>query len=248
MRDPIDKPVILVVDDDVELTEMLGEYLEGFTVATAHDGNTGLKKALGEVYSLVVLDVMLPRMNGFEVLRRLRATSQVPVLMLTARGDSVDRIVGLQGGADDYLPKPFNPEELLARMNAILRRVSPLSSGPEVLTIGDVSLDGGARTVRRGGAPVEMTAAEFDLLRVLMRSAGRAVDRESLLHEVLGRHFSSSYRSIDNHISNLRRKLGPALDGRERIRAIRNTGYTYTIPEAATGPESTHPEPGSDVK
>jgi len=174
-------------------------------------------------------------MNGFEVLRRLRDVSQVPVLMLTARGDSVDRIVGLRVGADDYLPKPFIPEELLARINAILRRTSPRAPDSEVLAVGDLTLDAGARTVRRGGSPMELTAAEFDLLRLLMRSPGRAVDRESLSKAVLGRHFSNLDRSIDNHISNLRRKLGPAPDGRQRIRAIRNAGYAYTLPEAQPG-------------
>jgi two-component system response regulator CpxR len=223
---------------------MLGQYLdpEGFAIDTAHDGDTGLKKALQGACSLVILDIMLPRMNGFEVLRRLRAASQIPVLMLTARGDSVDRVVGLRAGADDYLPKPFDPEELLARVRAILRRAAPPPvPGTEVFTVGDIILDTGARTVRRGGSLVEMTAAEFDLLRTLMRSAGRVVDRESLFHEVLGRSSSALDRSIDNHVSNLRRKLGPAADGRERIRAIRNTGYTYTIPESST-PESIGPE------
>jgi len=215
---------------------MLGQYLdpEGFAIETAHDGDTGLQKALQGACSLVILDIMLPRMNGFEVLRRLRTTSQVPVLMLTARGDSVDRVVGLRAGADDYLPKPFDPQELLARVRAILRRAAPPPTpGTEVFTVGDVVLDAGARTVRRGKSLVEMTAAEFDLLRTLMRSAGRVVDRESLFHEVLGRNSSALDRSIDNHVSNLRRKLGPQSDGRERIRAIRNTGYTYTIPESS---------------
>lgn len=228
---------------------MLAEYLEpeGFAVEIAHDGDSGLKKALQKSCCLVVLDIMLPRMNGFEVLRRLRAASQVPVLMLTARGDSVDRVVGLQAGADDYLPKPFDPQELLARMKAILRRASPTSlQPPEVFTVGDIILDTGARTVRRAGSPVEMTAAEFDLLRTLMRSAGRVVDRESLFHEVLGRDFSTLDRSIDNHVSNLRRKLGPAPDGRERIRAIRNSGYTYTVPESVS--PAAVPESGRHAK
>ena len=191
---------------------------------------------------------MLPRMNGFEVLRRLRESSQIPVLMLTARGDSVDRIVGLRAGADDYLPKPFDPEELLARIHAILRRASPRSPDSEVLTIGDLSLDAGSRTVRRGGVTLEMTSAEFDLLRVLLRSAGNVVDRESLFHAVLGRPSSSLDRSIDNHVSNLRRKLGPSPDGRERIRAIRNTGYTYTLPETGTEPRPNRPKSGTSAK
>ncbi len=233
------KPTILVIDDDVEMTEMLSEYLEpeGFSVAVCHDGDSGLKKALQENYLLVVLDVMLPRLNGFEVLRRLRAASQVPVLMLTARGDSVDRIVGLQAGADDYLPKPFDPQELVARVQAILRRTAPgairSDEQGELLTLADVVLDGRARTVRRGGSYVELTAAEFDLLRTFLRSAGRVISREELFREVLDREFSVFDRSIDNHVSSLRKKLGPRPDGRDRIRAVRNAGYVYPGPESA---------------
>ncbi|MBZ5602965.1 MAG: response regulator transcription factor, partial [Acidobacteriia bacterium] len=182
---------ILVIDDDVEMTEMLGEYLqpEGFALDVCHDGDSGLKKALRGNYLLVVLDVMLPRLNGFEVLRRLRASSQVPVLMLTARGDAVDRVVGLQSGADDYLPKPFDPQELVARVQAILRRTAPgaLRAEPsgDVLTLADVVLDSRARTVRRGGSDIELTAAEFSLLRVFLRSPGRVIGREELFREVL---------------------------------------------------------------
>jgi len=239
----IDRATILVIDDDVEMTEMLSEYLEpeGFAIELCHDGDSGLKRALRGGCLLVVLDVMLPRMNGFEVLRRLRATSQVPVLMLTARGDSVDRIVGLQAGADDYLPKPFDPQELVARVKAILRRTAPgalrSEEAGDVITLADVVLDGRARTVRRGGSYVELTSAEFVLLRTFLRSSGRVISREDLFRDVLEREYSVFDRSIDNHVSSLRKKLGPRPDGRERIRAVRNAGYVYP------GPESTVPEP-----
>ena len=235
----IDRATILVIDDDVEMTEMLGEYLEpeGFAIEVCHDGDSGLKRAMQGHCLLVVLDVMLPRLNGFEVLRRLRATSQVPVLMLTARGDPVDRIVGLQTGADDYLPKPFDPQELVARVQAILRRTAPgalrSQETGEVLTMDDVHLDSRARTVRKGGSFVNVTAAEFDLLRTFLRSAGRVISREELFREVLDREFSVFDRSIDNHVSSLRKKLGPRPDGQDRIRAVRNAGYVYPCPESS---------------
>ncbi|MCC6861186.1 MAG: response regulator transcription factor [Bryobacterales bacterium] len=234
----MDGGAILVIDDDVEMTEMLGEYLEpeGLAVEVRHDGESGLKRALQGNCLLVVLDVMLPRINGFEVLRRLRAASQIPVLMLTARGDSVDRVVGLQAGADDYLPKPFDPQEFVARVKAILRRTAPSALRSEeagdVYTLGDIVLDTRARSVRRGGAYVELTAAEFALLRTFLRSAGRVISREELFREVLDREFSVFDRSIDNHVSSLRKKLGPAPEGRERIRAVRNVGYVYPVPES----------------
>ena len=234
-----DRPTILIIDDDSEMTEMLAEYLEqeGFVIEARHDGDAGLKRALQGKCLLVVLDVMLPRLNGFEVLRRLRASSQVPVLMLTARGDAVDRVVGLQAGADDYLPKPFDPQELVARVQAILRRTAPNALWPEeagdVLNVADVVLDIRARTVRRGGAIVNLTAAEFDLLRAFLRSAGRVIGREELFREVLDRELSPFDRSIDNHVSSLRKKLGPQPGGQDRIRAVRNAGYVYPVPEAS---------------
>jgi len=237
-----DRAIILVIDDDAEMTEMLGEYLEpeGFAIEVRHDGESGLKRALQAGCLMVVLDVMLPRLNGFEVLRRLRAASTVPVLMLTARGDAIDRVTGLQTGADDYLPKPFDPQELVARVRAILRRVAPgaLRSEPagDVITVGDVVLDSRARTVRRGGVYVELTAAEFNLLKKFLLSAGRVISREELFRQVLDREFSVFDRSIDNHVSSLRKKLGPQPDGRERIRAIRNAGYVYPAPEASQSP------------
>jgi two-component system response regulator CpxR len=229
---------VLVVDDDVELCDLVSEYLEpeGFEVAAVHNGDRGLERALSGDYSLVVLDVMLPGMNGLDVLRRLRAKSRVPVLILTARGDDVDRIVGLEIGADDYLPKPFNPRELLARIRAILRRAQggPGIAGapPEPVVIGDVEIDPGARIVRRGGEEIELTAVEFALLEALVRSAGQVITRDQLVSAVLGRRFVAYDRSIDMHVSKLRRKLGPQPDGSDRIKTIRGVGYTYARPVA----------------
>jgi two-component system response regulator CpxR len=229
---------VLIVDDDSELGELLGEYLlnEGLSLEFAQDGNTGLKQALSGHYSLVILDVMLPGLNGFEVLRQLRAQSHVPVLMLTARGDDIDRIVGLEIGADDYLPKPFNPRELVARVHAILRRTHDgAESEPpnsDILVVGDVELDSRARVVRRDGELIDMTTAEFDLLRVLLNGAGQVVPREQLFQDVLGREFAVFDRSIDNHVSSLRRKLGARVKGVERIKSVRNVGYQYAVVSA----------------
>src|SRR5438105_13981019 len=166
---------VLIIDDDFELCSLVSEYLEpeGFRVESVHDGETGLQRALNGNYLLVVLDVMLPGMSGFDVLRRIRATSRVPVLLLTARGEDVDRIVGLEIGADDYLPKPFNPRELVARIRAVLRRTkdgkSAAASVPEILKVGDIELDPATRTVRQQGKQVELTSVEFRLLEVLLR-------------------------------------------------------------------------------
>src|SRR5437764_2606019 len=169
---------ILVIDDDVELCSLVTEYLkpEGFQVEAVHDGKTGLNRALSGDHLLVVLDVMLPGLNGFDVLRRVRDGSRVPVLLLTARGEDVDRIVGLEIGADDYLPKPFNPRELVARIRAILRRTHGEGSGappaPDVVSVGDVELDPATRTVRLEGRPVDLTSVEFNLLELLLLEAG----------------------------------------------------------------------------
>ncbi len=222
---------ILIIDDDVELCELVGEYLtrEGFEVEAAHNGDKGLERALSGDHALVVLDIMLPGLTGLDVLRRLRSESMTPVLILTARGDDVDRIVGLEIGADDYLAKPFNPRELLARVRAILRRskAGPLATAAPV-TVGDVELDPGARTVTRNGESLELTAVEFSLLEALMRSAGQVVTREYLAQTVLGRRFMAYDRSIDMHVSKLRKKLGPAAAGDgERIKTVRGVGYIY---------------------
>jgi DNA-binding response OmpR family regulator len=225
---------ILVIDDDVELCSLVGEYLEpeGFRVDFTHDGERGLERALGGEHMLVVLDIMLPGINGLEVLRRIRNTSRIPVLLLTARGEDVDRIVGLEVGADDYLPKPFNPRELVARIRAILRRTQsgekPGSAlVPEVLQVGDIELDPATRTVRMDGRPVELTSVEFNLLQVLLREAGRVVTRERLVDAVLGRKFSPFDRSIDMHVSKVRKKLGDSEGGADHIKTVRGVGYIF---------------------
>ena len=227
---------LLMIDDDRELCEMISEYLapEGFKVEAVYDGDKGLERALNGDYALVLLDVMLPKLGGFDLLRKLRATSNMRVLLLTARGEEVDRIVGLEIGADDYLPKPFNPRELLARIRAILRRpVDAAKASPgEPISVGDVTLQPGSRTVTRGGERVELTAVEFDLLQALLRSAGAIVSRDQLARGVLGREFSPFDRSIDMHISKLRRKLGDLPGGQERIRTVRSAGYLYAAEPA----------------
>jgi two-component system response regulator CpxR len=177
----------------------------------------------------MMLDVIVPDLNGFEVLRRIRARSRTPVLMLTARGDTHDRVVGLELGADDYLPKPYDPSELVARIRAILRRSesTPGAGAPAPLVVDDITLISSTRAVSRDGQPVELTALEFDLLEALMRVAGSVVRREDLVRRVLEREFSPYDRSIDTHVCNLRRKIGPRPDGTERIKGIRGTGYLY---------------------
>ncbi len=223
---------LLVVDDDRELCQLVTRYLarEGFDISWASGGEAGVERALAEEFSLILLDVMMPDTDGFDVLRRIRLQSRTPVLMLTARGDTRDRIRGLEMGADDYLPKPFDPEELVARIRAILRRSAPRRPLSGAISIGDIELDGGARTVRRSGAPVDLTTVEFDLLVALMGAAGSTVSREDLVSDVLGRDFSPFDRSIDTHICNLRRKLGPLEDGAERIKGVRGAGYLYASP------------------
>lgn len=228
---------ILVIDDDTELCELLTDYLsgQGFAVETVNHGEQGAEQALDGNYALVVLDVMLPGLNGFDVLRKIRQDSRVPVIMLTARGDDVDRIVGLEMGADDYLAKPFNPRELVARIRAIQRRfdaVHPAAAGkPDELKVGDVTLCQSNRTVKRDGEPVDLTSVEFNLLEVLLARAGQVVSREVLVEEVLGRQLSAYDRSIDVHVSALRKKLGHLSGGTERIRTVRSVGYLYARPE-----------------
>ena len=228
---------ILVIDDDLELCKLVSRFLgaEGFKVQTVQTSDHGVERALSGSYDLVVLDVMLPGMDGFEVLRRIRAKSATPVLMLTARGDDLDRILGLEIGADDYLPKPFNTRELAARVRAILRRAKTAIAGSTLsgivpITVGDLELNTGARTVRRGGQLLNLTTVEFDLLERLLKSAGRVVGREELTKDVLGREFSPFDRSIDTHVWNLRKKVGLCSDGTERIKGIRGIGYLYALP------------------
>jgi len=229
-------PRLLLVDDDRDLCHLVTKYLEaeGFTLSVVHTGGDGLRSAVEGKHELIVLDVMLPDKKGFDVLREIRARLRTPVLMLTAKGDEFDRILGLELGADDYLPKPFNPRELIARISAILRRSGWQSesneSRPPVIHSGDIELDLAARAVSRAGEPLRLTSGEFDLLRALLESPGQVLTRESLVETVLGRKFSPFDRSIDLHISNLRRKLGPQSNGGERIRSVRGIGYLYAWP------------------
>jgi DNA-binding response OmpR family regulator len=219
---------VLIIDDDEELCELVAEYLtvEGFEVTAVHDGETGLNKAQENVHDLVILDVMLPKKNGFDVLRELRPDSTIPVLMLTARGDDMERIVGLEIGADDYLPKPFNPRELVARLRAILRRVSLAQENQQVadknLKIEDLEVSITGRSAKQDGKEIQLTAVEFDLLVALMHEAGKIVKKEDLSVQVLERKLSPFDRSLDMHISNLRKKMN-----NDRIKTIRSVGYIY---------------------
>lgn len=215
-----------MIDDDAELCALLGEYLkrEGFIVECRHDGRSGLERAVEGVFDLVVLDVMLPELDGFEVLRRLRAKSRLPVLMLTARGEDVDRIVGLELGADDYLPKPFNPRELTARIRAILRRAQSAASKQGKIEVNGVVLDPGARSVEVDGRPVELTTFEFDILELLMRAAGRVLSRDALMEHLYNRKATPFDRSIDMHVSHLRKKLETT---RPLIKTVRGVGYQF---------------------
>lgn len=225
---------ILVIDDDTELCELVTEYLEpdGYQVEAVHDGETGLERALSGEHVLAVLDYMLPGLNGFEVLRQIRSRSRLPVVMLTARGDAVNRIVGLQIGADDYLPKPFDPQELVARINAVLRRTLPTEEEtPKLLIVGDVEMDHRTHSVRRAGEMIELTPIEYALLEKLLKGRGRIVSREELAREVLHRTLSPFDRSLDTHVANVRRKLGHEVNGVERIKTVRSVGYIYSVPE-----------------
>ncbi len=225
---------VLIIDDDEELCELVSEYLaaEGFETKTVHDGESGLDEAISGSYDLAILDVMLPKMNGFDVLRNLRGQSKLPVLMLTARGDDMERIVGLEIGADDYLPKPFNPRELLARLRAILRRIGPEGGdniSVEKINVDDPEFSASSRSVKLGGGEVSLTSVEVDLLGALVREAGKIVKKEDLSENVLERSLSPYDRSLDMHISNLRKKLGMRSDGSDRIKTIRSVGYIYTV-------------------
>jgi two-component system response regulator CpxR len=227
---------ILIVDDDVELCELLAERLasEGFNVEAVHEGAQGLDRAVSGGHSIAVLDLMLPGMPGLDVLRRLRARSNLPVLILTARGEDVDRILGLELGADDYLPKPFNPRELIARIRAILRRSSQQAACLPRIRVGDISLDPASREAWVGKRRINLTSVQYTLLEVLTREAGHIVARERLNELVLGRRLSPFDRSIDVHVSNLRKKLGDRPEG-ERIKAVRGAGYLFVA--SKPGPE-----------
>ena len=228
---------ILLADDDVELGDMLTEYLsaEGFTVDTVHDGKAALSKARDGDYDVVVLDIMMPAKNGLDVLRELRTQSLIPVLMLTARGEDLDSVVGLELGADDYLAKPCNPRVLVARIRAILRRAEAASAGGaehggQIIKFGDVEMHTGSRSVLCGGRTVAMTSTEYSVLELLLREAGHVVSKADLSERALGRKLALYDRSLDMHVSNLRKKLGPLGGGEERIKTVRGVGYQYTRP------------------
>ncbi len=216
---------ILIVDDDEELSSLLTELLtrEGFRVDCQNDGARGLAAALSGGYDLLVLDVMLPGLGGFEILTRVRRETRLPVLMLTARGEDEDRIIGLDLGADDYLPKPFNTRELVARIRAIMRRLEPRDSAGR-LEVNGIGIDPGTRGVTREGKEVEVTTFEFDILETLMRSAGRVVSRDELMESLYGRKATPFDRSVDMHISHLRKKLE---GDRPLIKTVRGTGYQF---------------------
>jgi two-component system response regulator CpxR len=219
---------ILIADDDTELCDLLREYLqqEGFDVRLAHDGEQALSQSRRPGLDVMVLDIMMPLLNGIDVLRSLRKESDLPVIMLTARGEDLDRIIGLELGADDYLAKPANPRELLARIRAILRRSNTLSS-VTTLEVDDLVLNQGGRELHRSGRLIELTSTEFSILQLLMQRRGEVVAKGDLYLAALGREPVAYDRSIDMHVSNLRRKLGPGRDGSVRIETIRGIGYQY---------------------
>ena len=228
---PESLPALLLIDDDTELCTLMSEFFseQGFKVTTVHNGKQGLEKALASVWDLILLDVMMPGMDGFSVLRKLREQSQVPVLMLTARTEQASRILGLETGADDYLPKPFDPHELAARVRAILRRTSATrSASPStaLVEVTGVRLDPGTRRVTQDGGDVEITSIEFDILEMLMRSAGRVVSRDELMNKLYQRESTPFDRSIDVHVSHLRKKLASK---RELIRTVRGVGYQFCL-------------------
>ena len=215
---------VLLADDDAELGVMLKEYLErdGFGVTLVHDGDAAAKAALGGTFQIAVLDVMMPRMDGMEALRRIRQASRIPVIMLTARGDDIDRILGLELGADDYVPKPCTPRELSARLRAILRRVHPQPEAAGPVAVSGLTLWPEKRRVEWRGTPIELTSTQFNVLEVLMRNAGRVVSKKELSEQALGRPLARFDRSLDVHLSSIRQKLGEAA---ELIRTVRGTGY-----------------------
>jgi DNA-binding response OmpR family regulator len=221
-------PRVLVVDDDARLYALLEEYLSSNDVVTVHarDGLAGLERLASDTFDAVLLDIMMPGLGGLETLRRIREKSQVPIIMLTAKGDETDRVVGLELGADDYLPKPFSPRELLARLRAVLRRAMP-SVDDERLSIAGIEVLTGSREVRVRGRPVELTGLEFDILAALMRRAGRVIPRSSLL-SLAGREDTTvNDRAVDVHVSHLRKKLGDETRSPKLIKTVRGIGYVF---------------------
>ncbi len=221
---------VLIIDDDQELCELLGDWLavEGFSLTAAHDGPSGLQAATQGDFAAIILDVMLPGMNGLEILRQLRQSCQTPLLMLSARGEPVDRILGLELGADDYLAKPCDPRELVARLRALLRRSQPAAPDSNQLQAGSLRLDGDSLLAWLNDQPLQLTQSEALLLRTLMEQSGQLVDRQTLSQIALGKSLGSYDRSLDMHISNLRRKLGPHPEGHPRIQSIRGRGYLFS--------------------
>jgi DNA-binding response OmpR family regulator len=229
---------ILVIDENAGLCELLTEYLEpgSYKIEAVYDGVAGVKRALSGEHALAVLDYVLPDSDGLAVLRHIRAHSRLPVVILTARCDNFDQIIGLQIGADDFLVKPFNPLELVARIKAVLRRTQIDPNKRELLVVGDIEIDYRTRTVRRAGEVVELTLVEYSLLEKLLNACGRILERKRIVKEVLHRDLSPLDRSIDTHLSNLRRKLGHQVNGVQRIKTIRGVGYIYASPEEFQAP------------
>ncbi len=222
---------ILLIDDDVALCELLTEYLvgEGFAVESAHSGPEGVSRAVAHDWDAIVLDVMLPGMNGFDVLRQIQAESAVPVLMLTARGDDTDTVLGLELGADDYVAKPCSPRVLVARLRNLFRRKLEQSTVETEQRVGDLDYDKQNRRVRVGDRDVELTGAEFNLLVLLLEHAGDLVSKEILAKQGLGRALQAYDRRIETHMAQIRKKLGPLPDGSPRIKTVRGAGYQYLV-------------------
>ena len=230
---------VLVIDDDKELCALLADFLalEGFCASAIHDGQAAVDHCREHDYDAIVLDIMLPGLQGLDVLRNLREFSQTPILMLTARGEDTDRIVGLEMGADDYLAKPCNPRELAARLRAILRRsrVGDDESAPARLTVGKARLDSADRSAFYDGGDLQLTSAEFNILQALLAQAGTVVDKEALSLQALGRPLSAYDRSVDVHVSKIRKKLA-AQGGEGLIVSVRGIGYQFTV-----GPDERSP-------
>lgn len=222
------KNVILIADEDLELTEILTMYLEiaGFKAICVHDGETAIKMTVNGTFDAIILDIMLPKINGFEVLKTIRSNSETPILILTARRDDVDRILGLDLGADDYIIKPCNPEELIARLRAILRRTQKIPDYRPIIELRGIVVDCYKRIALHNGVILELTNAEFNILEMLIKAPGQAFSKEELTEYALGRKYTAYDRSIDVHISNLRNKLGDNSQQNLFIRTVRGFGYT----------------------
>jgi len=220
---------LLMIDDDTGLCELLSEYLsaQGFSIQTAHDGQQGLELALQNDYALILLDVMLPSIDGFEVLKQLRQSKLTPVIMLTAKGEDFDRIFGLELGADDYIPKPFNHRELLARVKAITRRIEHINSvSNKKLSLNGITINFAAREASVNNTTLTLTGTEYEILALLVKHAPDVISKEQISEEVLGRRLASFDRSIDMHVSNIRKKIAEHIAG-EKIKTIRGTGYVF---------------------